>query len=132
MAKKSETPQFPKSLGAAADLWWDLRSQRLAADKAAAALKEREQAVEAYLINSIDADSTGVAGKAVAVRRIETETPMIEDWEKLTSYIKRKGAFHLLQHRLSVSSVNEVLEDGKPIPGVSTFVKVKLGYSQIK
>jgi len=132
MAAKKKEPEMPKSLGAAADLWWELRTQRLAADKAAAELKDKEQAVEAYLINTIDSDSTGVAGKNVAVRRIEDEVPVIENWDTFIAGVARKKNWHLLQHRLSVSAAKEMLEDGQKIAGVGTIVKVKLGYTQVK
>lgn len=115
----------PKSLAACVDLLYKIRQERLAKDKEAAALKEKETALSEHLINNLPkSEASGIAGK---VARVSIETKQIvtvTDWDKLYDYVvknKKKGAFALLQRRVSDSAVKEIWQAGKPVPGCSPF-----------
>lgn len=118
--------KFPKSMAACADLLYDLRQERLAADKIAAAKKADEQALIDHIINSLPKDSGGAVGKHHKIETYNDEKLVVKDWDKLYGYIKKFGKFELLQRRLGETACQELLDDGKKVPGVEKFVVVKV------
>lgn len=115
----------PASLAACADLLYKLRQERLAADKVAAELKSRETMLVEHLIATLPKSSaTGISGK-VATAKIELKTTVsVNDWDKLYAYIvknQKKGAFALMQRRVSVGAVEEIWNTGKAVPGCEPF-----------
>lgn len=117
--------KIPKSLAACADLLYKVRQERLAKDKEAAALKAQESALVEHLINNLPkSQASGIAGK-VARASIETKvTVSVTDWDKLYAYIiknQKKGAFALMQRRVSVTAVEEIWHAGKEVPGCTPY-----------
>ncbi len=115
--------KYPKSLGACADLLYDLREKRLAADKAAAVLKSNETALTNHIIDSLDKQSTGAAGKHHTVRVVVKEKHRVnpEMWNDFYAWVGKHKAWALLQKRLSEEAMREMLAAGKKIPGVEAY-----------
>lgn len=124
--------KFPNSMAACADLLYDLRQERIAADKAAAKLKADENALVEHIILSLPKDSGGAVGKHHKVETYNAEKLVVKDWDPLYAYIKRTGRFELLQKRLGEGAAQELIEDGKTIPGVEPFTIVKVSLTAAK
>lgn len=124
--------KIPKSIGACADLLFTIRQERLAAQKVVDEIKEREQALIEHIIDKVPKGDTGAAGKHHQVSVYTDPTPQAQDWDAVFKFIKRTGAFELLQRRLNSAAVKERWEDGKKIPGVEPFNVVKVSLTKKK
>ena len=117
-------PKFkiPKALGACADLLYETKNKRLAAQKVVDELAKQESLLKEHLINTLPkGEASGVAGKVARVSIGTKEVPQVEDWDKLYAYIKKTGSFDLLQRRLSEGSVTERLDAKVKVPGIKLF-----------
>lgn len=122
---------FPKSLGACADLLYTLREERLAADRAAAALEEREKALVEHIIDKMPADSGGAVGlhhKAIVKRDVK---PIVEDWDAFYAFVAKTKAFELLQRRLGEVAIKERWDDGTKVPGVGRMQVKKISLTKV-
>lgn len=117
---------FPKSMAACADLLYDKRTERLAADKVAAALKADEQALIEHIINNLPKDSGGAIGKHHVVEVYTEDILQVKDWPAFYAYVAKNKAFDMLQRRLTESAVQARLDDKKKVPGIGTFTTVKV------
>ena len=120
-------------LGAIADEWWQVKQERLAADKVAEALKQRENLLQSALIAQCNLQKiTGVGGQVVRVGVEKEEQPTVKDWTKFYAYIKANDAFDLLERRAGKGAVKARWEDGITIPGVEKFPVYKLSKQGVK
>lgn len=122
-AEKKFTP--PKSLASCADMLYKIREERYALNKQVTALEEKEAVLREHLINNLPkSDATGIAGK-VARATVESKSIVqVSDWDKLQAYIlknAKKGAFALMQRRISEGAVREIWDSGKEVPGCTSF-----------
>lgn len=133
-APKAPKPKFkfPPKMGACADRLYELREARLAKQKEADAIEAEEKALKEHIIQTLPkSESSGVAGKVARVTVVSKDVPRVEDWDKLYKYVKKTGAFELLQRRLSDAAVQERWEAGKEIPGVGTFGVVTVSINKV-
>ena len=130
LAAKSQSEDLTaKELSALADIWLDMQTQRLAADKVAAALKTKEESAKSVLLAQFQKQGlTGIGGKTVRVGMDPNPeyTPAVKDWTKFYAYIKKNDAWELLERRPGRVACRERWEDGKTIPGVEKFPVYKL------
>lgn len=124
--------KIPKSMGACADLLYELRTKRLAAQKVADEIKADEDALKEHIINNVPKGDTGASGKHHHVSVYTDVIPRAADWDKVWAYIKKTGSFDLLQRRLNDAAVKERWEDKKQIPGVESFNVVKVSLTKKK
>lgn len=125
--------KFPKTAGAAIDTLWTIREQRRDLDKQVAVLKEQETALEAYISETFfTKEVLALKGRIAQATRSPTTVPGLVDWSAVHAYIKRTGAFELLQKRLSVTAWRERLDAGKPIPGVEAKTVWNLNVKPVK
>ena len=124
------TYKFPKSMAACADLLSEYRQERLDADKAAAELKSRENALIEHIVNNLDKASAGAVGKKFTVRVVTKDKPVVKDWPKFYAYIQKHNAFELLQKRLGEKAIEERIDAGKKIPGVGNFTAVTVSLTK--
>lgn len=90
------------------DEYISLREQRLALERQAETIKEKETEVKAGLIEALATNKAGgVAGKTHRVTLRTKSIPQVHDWPKLYEYIRQNDAFDLLQRRLSAPAVAE-------------------------
>lgn len=125
---KKKAPSF----AACADMLYDKRQERLAADKVAAALKTEEQELLDYIIDNLPKDSGGAVGRHHKVETYNDAKPVVKDWDALYKYIKRTGKFELLQRRLGEGAAQELIDDKKTPPGVELFNVVKVSLTAAK
>ena len=124
--------EFPSTVAECADLLWVVREERLFADKTAAKLKEREEAIKAHLIETLPkSEATGVAGRLARVSIVNKIVPQVKDWAKLYAYIAKTKSWELLQRRVGEGAVRERWDAGKEIPGVEHFTAVTVSINKV-
>lgn len=126
--------KLPKSMGACADLLHDVRTQRLAADKAAATLKAEEERIKSHIIDNLDKNSTGAAGKHHRVQVVIKPKYRIlpEKWPEFFAWVSKNKAYDVLQKRISEDALVERLASmrSKP-PGVDKFNAVTVSLTKV-
>lgn len=124
--------KFPKSMAACADLLYDKRTERFAADKVAAALKAEEMALTDYIIDNLPKDSRGAVGRHHMVKVITDQKLVVKDWDEFYKYVHKTRKYELLQKRLGEGAAQELIDDGKKLPGVEPFTVVKVSLTAVK
>ena len=123
----------PKELGDLADLYDDLREQRLAKDKESAALKERESAAYAAIIEELRRQEiTSIGGQRVTLTLKESDEPTKEGWGKFWDYVVATGDESLIERRVNAAAVKEHWAAGETIPGIGKFTVYKLSKHKVK
>lgn len=123
--------KIPESIGACADLLFDIKTKRLALQAEAEEWQRQETALTEHIIRTLPKSDSGAMGKHHKVQVITKVKPRVTDWAALFNYVKRTGAFELLQRRLSEGPVQERWEGGKQVPGVETFNVVTLSLTKV-
>ena len=114
--------KFPKSMGLCADRLYELRKRRLEEQKKVEALEAEENALKAHIIDHLPkSQMTGASGKVANVKIVTKGIPQIADLELFYGYVRRSKRTDLLQKRLNDGAIKEMLDDGKKIPGITTF-----------
>lgn len=124
--------KFPKTLGACADLLFELRNKRLAGQKAVDAVEADEKALKAHIIDTLPkSKASGIAGKLARVTVVTKVVPQIKNWDEFTNYVQATSQFDLMQHRLTASAIEERWENGVDIPGVERFNVVSVSINKV-
>lgn len=124
---------IPASLGAQADLYADVREKRLAMEKEAALVKDRETEIYNAILSTLNesADS-GASGKHHRVQRVMKTVQSVTDWPQLWAFIRETGNFEMLQKRLSDKAAAEWAEaNGTQVPGVGEREIATLSFTKI-
>ena len=126
--------KYPKSMGACADLLFDLKQKRLDLDKLAAEAKAAETALVNHIIENMDKESTGASGKHHAVRVVTKQKPQLDpdNIEEFYKYVAKNKAWDMLQRRLGEQAVMDRLEAGKKGPGIKMFNAVTVSLTKVK
>ena len=126
--------KYPKSIGACADLLYKLREERLALDKKAAEAKSAETALINHIIDNLDKESTGAAGKTHMVRVVTKQKPQIKDFEKVWAWAVKNKRPDIFQRRLSEQAVADTFAQprSKGIPGIDFFNAVTVSLTKVK
>jgi hypothetical protein len=66
------------------------------------------------------------------VRTSNSHKLVVENWEEFYKYIARTKKFELLQKRLGEGAAQELIDDGKKVPGLGTFTVVKVSLTAVK
>lgn len=129
---KTKVFKPPKSLGACADMLYELRQRRLDLQKDVTAIKEKETALNNHIIEQLPkSDATGVAGKTARVRVLTKAVPVVEDWDKFYAYVSRQKAWELMQRRINTRAIQERLEAGKKVSGTGEFTAVSVSVTKV-
>ena len=123
-----ETAQPPKSYGACADLYHDVREIRLQLKKLLeGGLEKLESALKEHLIAGLSkSDDTGAAGKRYRAQIVTKETykvntdPEADGWGVFHSWVRKNDRFDMLQKRLSDKAVADwhAENPGRIMPGL--------------
>ena len=122
---------LPASDAAKADLLYKTRQKRLEVQKKVDELQRLETALKEHFINSLPKDTSGVAGRVARVQTSPKDVPRVADWDKFYAFVKRKGAFYMLQRRLSEPAIKEVWDAKKEVPGVDRFKTVSVSCTKL-
>ena len=114
--------KLPKTLAECADLLYQKRIDRLAAQKEVDAMELEEADLREWIILQLPkSQATGVSGKVANVK-IETKVvPQVKDWDKLYAYISRTKSFALLNRAVNKKAVDARWTARKDVPGVEPF-----------
>jgi hypothetical protein len=125
--------KLPKSMGACADLLYDMKQQRLAADRYAAELKAEEERIKAHIIDNLDKNSTGAAGKHHRVQVVRKTKPRVdpEKWPQFLAWVAKNKAWDMLQRRVGEEGCRVRMEEGKKVPGLTTFQYVDVSLTKV-
>lgn len=120
-------------LAGIADQYYTAREERLAADRTAAKLKEKESELKAAILAAMGTNNMSAVGGALCVlNRKEKIKPVAMDWKEVFKYMKENDAFDLVQKRLTEGAVNVRWEDGIDIPGIGSITLYDLTVSKPK
>lgn len=124
--------KLPKSIGACADRIYELRLQRLAAQKLVDAMEAEEKALKEHVIATLPkSETTGVAGKLARVTVITKEVPQVKDWDAFWAKFDKKKDTDLIGRSLSKAAVEARWEAGKKVAGVEAFTVVTLSINKV-
>lgn len=124
--------KVPKNFGAAADLLYDVREQRLILQKKVDELKNFETKVKQHLIDNMSKkDSTGAAGRIARAQIVSEPKPAVEDWDSFYGHIKKTGQFDLLNRAPNASAIKARWDAGKKIPGIGSFNVTKVSVTKL-
>lgn len=114
------------------DLYYSTRQRRLELQHEVDDLQAEETKLKNELIDSISkSDATGVAGKLARITVVTKPKPQVKDWDAFFTYVRRRGAWDLIQRRISEAAVKERWADNKVIPGVEVFNVVDLSVNKV-
>ena len=124
--------KFPKKIGECADKLFEIKNQRLEAQKVVDKLKSEEAALKDHIINTLPkSEASGVAGKLARVTVVKKIIPQVGDWDAFYKYVKKTGHFDLMQRRLSNGAIKERWDNGKEVPGVDHFNAVTVSINKL-
>ena len=135
MATKPSNPMsdFPKTIGAAIDLLFTLRAQRLEAQKSVDAMEAKEGALRAHLMaNFKGSDIDGAKGKVATASIMRSNQAEITDFEAFVKWAVKKKAYACLRKQVGITAVREYWDNKEVIPGlevkpVETLSLTKVG-----
>ena len=120
-----------KELSAKVDQYVSSREARLALQREVDTLAETEKLLKDELIATLEKSGVNAVGGTTHIVKLSIkDKPTASDWVKVYAYIKKNNAFDLLQRRLNESAVEARWEEGKKIPGVTTFPVATLSISK--
>lgn len=130
--RKALPKAVPKTIGACADLLYELKQQRLAIQKQVDELADFEAKIKEHVINTLPKhDQTGAIGKLAKVTVVTKLVPQLQDKEAFYKWLKRTGEFDLLPSGVSRKAVEERWEAGKKVPGVEPFTAVTISLNKL-
>ena len=125
-------PKYPKHIGACIDMLYQMRAERLEAQRVTDKIKEDETALADHIINSFTKEEiTGARGKIATAGIKRTAYVKVVDMDKLIEYCKKKKAWDLLQRRVSSDAFKARAEAGEVVPGVESGTTVGLSLTKI-
>jgi hypothetical protein len=128
---------LPTDEGLCVDLLYRARNRRLAIQREAERIEKLESDLREHFIETLSANSTGLAGREALVKVEPKSVPQIGDFMKLWRYAVKHNAPELFQRRLNETSVNERLDDPKQAKkflaesGVTIFHAKKISVTKL-
>ena len=123
---------LPTDQGLCVDLLYRARERRLSIQRECERIEALESALKNHFVETLSASSTGLAGRVARVQIELKAVPQIEDYEKFYAYVKKYGAFDLLQKRLNEGAAKERLEAGDGArAGLAVFRAKKVSITKI-
>ena len=124
--------KLPKTLAACADLLYELKAEKSAAQKVVDEIEAKQKALQNHLINTLPkSQATGVSGKVANAKIVTEEVPSVKDWDAFYAYIKKNNAFDLLNRAPNKKAITERWENKKAVPGVDKFTAVKVSLTKV-
>jgi len=126
--------KMPKTLGAAADLLYTLQQQRLDKAREVAALQEQETALKQHILENMLPESglSGAKGNIGQISKQPEDWAEINDWPRYIAWVAKTKNYECVQKRAGITSLREIWESGKVVPGVEHKTGFKLHVSGVK
>ena len=123
--------KFPKSIGEAIDLLYQMRTDRLALQKQVDEAQATETALKQHILtNFAKADLEGAKGQVATASIKRTTQANVVDWEAFHTFIGKKKAWDLLQKRPSITALRERWDHNEEIPGVESFETIDISLTK--
>lgn len=123
--------EIPVGIGPKADEYMVVRDHRLALEKEARSVKDRETEIFNSIMSTLDESTeTGGVGKMYRVQRVEKDVTNVKDWDAVWKHIQKTGDFNLLQKRLNDKAAKEMIEGGDALPGVAMEKVATLSFNK--
>jgi hypothetical protein len=123
----------PLTLGACADELYELREQRLAAQRIVDELAAREARLREYVVGELERQgATAVSGQHARAGVTFTQLGKVTDWEVFYAHVRATGDFSLMQRRLNEGACRERWEAQETVPGVVPFAVPKISLTKTK
>lgn len=113
-------------LGKRIDLLYEIRRQRLDAERVVKGLQEEETILRESIIREMPKDTTGISGHIARVTRTEKHIPTVKNWDRFLPYVAENGYWEMVQRRVNPAAIKEHMEAGEEVPGVEMFTKIDL------
>lgn len=114
------------------DNYQRFRTERLAQEKIALAIKEKEDAFKEQILATLrEQEAPVMGGTTHQCTRKVTNEPTVEDWDALYGHIQETNEWDLLQKRLGTAAVKERWDVGEEVPGVGSFPVEKLSLTKL-
>ncbi len=124
--------KFPKTVGAAIDLLYNMRSERLEEEKRIENMKKSESALREHIMaNFAKQEVEGARGKLATASIKRSVQADITDWPAYLKYVTKSGNYSLVQKRAGITGLRELWDDGKQVPGVEPVVTEDLSLTKI-
>jgi hypothetical protein len=125
-------PVEKMKLGMAIDTLYTTRQNRLVEQGTIKEMQAYETELKDYLIENLPKEqASGVAGSLARAAVVTKKIPVVEDWDALYKYIKKKNAFDLLNRALNTAACTERLENGEKVPGIGSFTAVTVSVNKL-
>ena len=85
---------------------------------------------DALLDNFTKDEISSLKTNKAKVAVVKSVVPQVEDQDKFFKYVLRNKASDLLKNGVNTAAFRERLNDGKKVPGVTTFTRVSLRISK--
>lgn len=123
--------KLPSTLGACADLWHDIREERLRLQKLVDAEEAKETTIREHFLRTLSDSEGGAVGLRYKVTKDRGTKPVVKDWDAFWKYVLKNKATEFLQRRVSDGAIQERWDAGKQIPGVEPFQYVKFSLTKV-
>ena len=122
----------PIKKGLVTDELFELRDIRRDLDRKSEDIKQKMEALEQALIESLDEEeATMTRGKLASASIAESEVFIIEDLDLFHEYISENDALYLLQNRPAQGALQELYNAGETVPGIRVLDKRKISLRKI-
>lgn len=123
----------PVPLGAMIDDLNAIREQRRELASQDKKLGEAYRALEAQIIERLDAEQTPkMNGMTASASISETEIAEMDDSDSFEAYVLENDALYLYQRRLSQPAIRELMKAEGSVPGIRIFTKRSLNLRKSK
>lgn len=108
-----------------------LKREKKAAESQVKEIDKKIEEVEKNLLLAMDAE--GVIESKSAIGKVtvaDSVYPHVEQWDAFYEFILENKYLHLLERRPAVLAYRELLNLGRPVPGVLPYTKRKVTFKE--
>lgn len=108
-----------------------LKREKKALEAQVKDMEKQIEGVEKNLLLAMDAE--GVIESKSSIGKVtvsDSVYPHVEQWEQFYEFILENKYLHLLERRPAVLAYRELLNLGRPVPGVLPFTKRKVTFKE--
>jgi len=109
-----------------------LRERKRARETEIKEINAKISECEKWLLGRLsEVGTTTARGLRASITVTESLVPQIEDWGKVSDWVKENDAIYLLHRRISVGPWKELLDAGEEVPGINPFKKTGIALRKL-
>lgn len=134
MAITNSNMKLPKTLAACADLLYETRLARYDLQHEVDDMKKLEAALEERFRLELPQDgASGISGAVARIQLSPKVKPVVEDWDKFYTYVRKNNAFEMLQRRLNEGAARDFADtNGRRVPGTNVMHYTDVSCTAVK